>query len=89
MAGSGADASPYFRIFNPITQSERFDPNGQYIRAYLPQLALIPDKYIHFPAKAPSEVLAEAQCEMGKDYPFPIVDHAQQRLKALSLYKRA
>jgi deoxyribodipyrimidine photo-lyase len=82
-AGCGADAAPYFRIFNPISQGEKFDAEGAYIRRYLPELARLPDQYIHRPFEAPASVLAAAGVELGTNYPHPIVDHGQARLEAL------
>lgn len=87
VAGSGADAAPYFRIFNPFTQGEKFDPDGAYVRRYVPELAGLPKKYIHRPWDAPSHVLQEAGVELGKDYPTPIVDHKMARERALAAYK--
>ncbi len=84
VAGTGADAAPYFRIFNPITQSEKFDSEGHYIRRYLPQLAALPNDWIHKPWQAPASVLAAAGVTLGQDYPRPLVDHAQARAKALA-----
>lgn len=87
VAGSGADASPYFRIFNPFSQGEKFDPKGEYVRQYVPELAKLPNKYIHQPWTAPKEVLDAAGVVLGEDYPNPIVDHKAAREKALSAYK--
>jgi deoxyribodipyrimidine photo-lyase len=87
IAGSGADASPYFRIFNPVLQSRKFDPNGVYIRHFLPELAGVPDKYIHEPWKLPPYLQRNLGCVIGKDYPAPIVDHAFARKRALSAYR--
>ena len=87
VAGSGADASPYFRIFNPVTQSQKFDPNGDYLRMYLPELKNMPAKYIHEPWKASEEVLTKAGVILGKTYPKPILDHAEARRRALEGYK--
>ena len=87
MAGSGADASPYFRIFNPFTQGEKFDPNGDYVRKYVPELAKLPNKYIHQPWTAPSEVLAAAGVTLGHSYPKLIVEHKAARERALAGYK--
>ena len=86
VASSGCDAQPYFRIFNPITQSEKFDPEGKFIRRYLPQLAKLPTKALHAPWKAsPSELLATGVA-LGKNYPLPMVDHAQARVLTLARY---
>ena len=86
VAGCGPDAAPYFRIFNPVTQSKKFDPEGQYIKQYLPELANLPSQWIHEPSKAPPLLIRSAGLEMGKDYPFPIVDHAKEREEALKGY---
>lgn len=87
VAGSGADAAPYFRIFNPITQGEKFDGKGEYVRNYLPELKSLPDKFIQCPNAAPTEVLAQAGIEIGNDYPAPIVDLKVSRNRALDAYK--
>ncbi|MBS0246657.1 MAG: deoxyribodipyrimidine photo-lyase [Proteobacteria bacterium] len=88
VAGSGADASPYFRIFNPMAQGEKFDPNGDYVRRWCPELAKLPDKFIHAPFKADDETLKAARVVLGKDYPKPIVDHDEARKAALEGYKK-
>ena len=85
-ASSGCDAQPYFRIFNPTTQSEKFDPEGKFIRRYLPQLAALPDKLIHAPWTAPPLALLAAGVELGTHYPLPVVDHAAAREKTLLRY---
>lgn len=87
VAGSGADASPFFRIFNPILQGEKFDPNGDYVRSFVPELADMPAKYIHKPWEAPKEVLAKAGVKLGNTYPVPMVDHKEARDRALSAYR--
>jgi len=87
-ASTGCDAQPYFRIFNPVTQSERFDPRGRFIRRYLPELANVPDAFIHAPWTMDAAKQAAAGCVIGSDYPAPVVDHAVQREKALALYGR-
>ncbi|ERE04664.1 cryptochrome/photolyase family protein [Pseudogulbenkiania ferrooxidans] len=87
-ASTGCDAQPYFRIFNPVSQSEKFDPDGRFIRRYAPELAALPDKLIHAPWLAKPEQLAAAGVRLGRDYPHPIVDHAVQRELALALFKR-
>ena len=87
VAGSGADAAPYFRIFNPFTQGEKFDPNGDYVRLWVPELAKLPNKYIHRPWDAPQHILAQAGVKLGQDYPKPIIDHKYARERALSAYK--
>lgn len=86
-ASTGCDAQPYFRIFNPITQSERFDAEGKFIRRYVPELKNIPDKYIHAPWTMPPIDAAAQNFVMGRDYPKPVVDHAVQREKALAMFK--
>ncbi|WP_343586294.1 deoxyribodipyrimidine photo-lyase [Herbaspirillum sp.] len=85
-SSSGCDAQPYFRIFNPVTQSEKFDPEGKFIRRYLPQLAGLPDKRIHAPWTATPDELRQAGLALGKDYPLPIVDHALARERTLQRY---
>ncbi|MEX0695196.1 MAG: deoxyribodipyrimidine photo-lyase [Rhodospirillales bacterium] len=87
VAGSGADAAPYFRIFNPITQAEKFDPDGRYIRKYVPEIAGLPDKHLFQPWLAPDHVLADAGIKIGVTYPGPIVDHRQARERALAAFK--
>lgn len=86
-AGCGADAAPYFRIFAPVTQGQKFDPDGSYVRRWVPELAEVPIKYIHCPWEAPEDVLAEAAVRLGRDYPRPIVDHAEARAAALAAFK--
>jgi len=85
-ASSGCDAQPYFRIFNPLSQSEKFDAQGRFIRRYLPQLAALPDKLIHAPWLARPLDLAAANLKLGSDYPMPVVDHAVAREKTLQRY---
>jgi deoxyribodipyrimidine photo-lyase len=86
VAGSGADAAPYFRIFNPVTQGRKFDPEGNYVRRYVPELAGMPDKFIHSPWDAPDHVLESAGVRLGRDYPRPIVDLRESRTRALDAY---
>lgn len=86
-ASTGTDAVPYFRIFNPINQSEKFDKYGSFIRQFVPELEQIPNKYIHSPNKMNEEQQKSANCVIGKDYPFPIVDHSKQRQKILTFFK--
>ena len=83
VAGTGADAAPYFRIFNPILQGEKFDPDGDYVRHWVPELARLPAKLIHKPWTARAEQLAAAGVRLGQTYPRPIVDHHKARLRAL------
>ncbi len=86
-ASVGCDAQPWFRIFNPVTQSEKFDPQGKFIRRYLPELANVPDKYLHAPWAMPANVQAACGVAIGRDYPTPVVEHKLQRERALELYK--
>jgi deoxyribodipyrimidine photo-lyase len=86
-AGSGADASPYYRIFAPVTQGEKFDADGSYVRRWVPELAKLPAKFIHKPWEAPPLLLAEAGVTLGKTYPRPMVDHAEARARALAAFK--
>jgi len=87
IAGCGADAAPYFRVFNPITQSEKFDAKGEYIRRWVPELAALKDKWIHRPWEAPPLELLNAKVTLGEDYPHPIVDHTAARDLALEGYE--
>ncbi|MBK1731915.1 FAD-binding domain-containing protein [Thiococcus pfennigii] len=86
-AGCGADAAPYFRIFNPVRQGERFDPDGDYVRRWCPELARLPARFIHQPWAAPANVLAEAGVRLDSDYPRPIVDLAASRRAALAAWE--
>ncbi len=86
-ASTGCDAQPYFRIFNPVAQSERFDPQGRFIRRYVPELAKVPERWIHAPWTMPPLERQATGFEPGSDYPSPIVDHAAQRERALALFK--
>jgi len=86
-ASTGCDAQPYFRIFNPVSQSERFDPGGKFIRRYLPELARVPDRWIHAPWTMPPLEQQAHGCVIGRDYPEPVVEHSAQRERALSLFK--
>ena len=87
VAGSGADAAPYFRIFNPVTQSAKFDGTGAYIRQYVPELAALPDKSLHAPWEAPALVLKAADITLGETYPFPIADLKESRASALAAFQ--
>ena len=87
VAGSGADAAPYFRIFNPVLQGEKFDPEGIYVKTWVPELAGLPAKYIHQPWAADKPTLASAGVGLGANYPHPIVDHKQARAAALAAYQ--
>jgi len=84
-AGCGTDAQPYFRVFNPTLQGEKFDPSGDYVRRYVPELSRLPAKFIHRPAEAPAPVLAAAGVTLGVTYPEPIVDHALARDRFLKI----
>ncbi len=88
VAGSGADAAPYFRIFNPIMQGEKFDPAGDYVRRYVPELAKVPAEVIHAPWTASPARLAAAGVKLGDTYPAPIVDHDAARKRALAAFER-
>lgn len=88
VAGCGADAAPYFRIFNPVSQGEKFDPEGDYVRAFVPELAEMPAKFIHAPWTAPESVLQEAGVSLGNIYPKPIIDHGYARRRALEGYDK-
>jgi deoxyribodipyrimidine photo-lyase len=82
-AGCGADAAPYFRIFNPTLQGQKFDPDGDYVRRWVPELAKLPAKFIHHPWEAPGEILAAAGLTLGREYPQPMVNHGEARSAAL------
>ena len=85
-AGSGADAAPYFRVFNPVLQGEKFDPRGAYVRQWVPELKGLPDKWLHRPWEAPAAVLDEAGIRLGRDYPKPLVDLKASRERALAAW---
>ena len=89
VAGTGTDAAPYFRIFNPTTQAEKHDPDGVYIRRYVPELRPVPDEHLHAPWKMPEDFQIEVGCVIGKDYPEPVIDHAQARERTLEVYQVA
>lgn len=86
-AGIGTDAQPYFRIFNPVSQGQTFDPKGAYVRRYLPELEAVPDRYIHAPWTMPRAEQQRCGVIIGRDYPAPVVDHAERRARALALYR--
>jgi deoxyribodipyrimidine photo-lyase len=86
-AGCGCDAQPWFRIFNPVTQGQKFDPEGDYVRTWVPELARMPAKHIHAPWEAPADVLAAAGVKPGSNYPKPIVEHAAARQRFLETAK--
>ena len=87
IAGCGADAAPYFRIFNPVTQGQKFDPDGKYVRRFIPELDGLSNKYLHRPWEAPADVLGDAGIVLGRDYPEPIVDLKISRNRALDAFK--
>lgn len=86
-AGSGVDAAPFFRVFNPVLQGERHDQDGHYVRRWIPELSRIPARWLHSPWMAPGDVLATAGVRLGCTYPAPIVDHAAARRRALAAYR--
>ena len=86
-AGTGTDAQPYFRIFNPVLQGRRFDPDGAYVRRWVPELTRVPARWIHRPWEAPARVREEAGLEIGAGYPARIVEHEEQRELALAMYR--
>jgi len=88
VAGSGPDAAPYFRIFNPVLQGRKFDPNGSYVKKYVPELAGLPERWIHSPWEAPPQLLENAGITLGKTYPEPVVAHDIARKEALAAYKK-
>ncbi|HEX2859477.1 MAG TPA: deoxyribodipyrimidine photo-lyase [Alphaproteobacteria bacterium] len=88
VAGSGADAAPYFRIFNPVEQGKKFDPDGAYVRKWCPELKDLPDAFIHAPWTAPEHILRQAGVKLGDSYPGPLVDHQQAREAALHGYRK-
>ena len=87
VAGCGADAAPYFRIFNPMTQGQKFDPDGRYIRRFIPEIASLPDRYLFSPWEAPNHILQGAKIALGDTYPAPIVDLKQSRKAALVAFQ--
>ncbi len=88
VAGSGVDAAPYFRIFNPVTQGEKFDPKGVYVRKWVPEIKSLPDRHLHAPWTADASVLRRAGVTLGETYPEPIVDHAEARDIALAAFNK-
>ncbi|MGO0307775.1 cryptochrome/photolyase family protein [Endozoicomonas acroporae] len=87
VAGSGADAAPYFRVFNPVTQGQKFDPDGEYIRRYVPELSGLPNKFLFAPWEADDNVLYQAGVILGENYPAPVVDLKKSRAKALEAWQ--
>ena len=88
VAGCGVDAAPYFRVFSPVRQGERFDPLGEYVKKWIPALSALPAKYIHAPEKAGNDILEAAGIQLGKTYPQPILDLSTTRIQALERYKK-
>ncbi|HEY1435690.1 MAG TPA: FAD-binding domain-containing protein, partial [Thermoanaerobaculia bacterium] len=86
-AGSGTDAAPYWRVFHPVLQSKRFDPDGTYIRRFIPELSRVPADRIHEPWLMSSEEQADSACRIGEDYPAPVVDHAREKKVALAMFE--
>ena len=85
-ASTGTDAAPYFRVFNPVLQGKKFDPKGIFVRAMIPALANVPDAYVHEPWEMPPLMGAESGFVLGRDYPAPIVDHAESRVRAIAAF---
>jgi len=88
-AGTGTDAAPYFRVFNPVLQAKRFDPDGAYVRQWIPELRDVPDSHIHEPWRMDIDTQRASNCMIGVDYPAPIVEHALRRVEAIDRYKDA
>jgi deoxyribodipyrimidine photo-lyase len=88
VAGCGADAAPFFRIFNPASQGQKLDPQGTYVRRWIPELSALPDKWIHQPHRAPTEILSRAGVKLLTNYPLPILNHTIAREVALEAYGR-
>jgi deoxyribodipyrimidine photo-lyase len=88
-AGVGTDAAPYFRVFNPVLQGQKFDPDGDYVRRWLPELSRVPVKFIHNPWTMPPSEQLRSGCVIGNDYPAPIIDHAFARERTLAAYAQA
>jgi len=86
-AGCGADAAPYFRIFNPVLQGEKFDPDGSYVRRYVPELGAVPPRFLHKPWEMPAAERRKIGLRLGRDYPAPIVDLASSRKRALEAFQ--
>jgi deoxyribodipyrimidine photo-lyase len=88
-AGTGTDAAPYFRVFNPVLQGKKHDPEGAYVRRWIPELDMVPQRYIHAPWKMPPDVQRASGCTIGREYPAPVVDHAWARRRTLAAYASA
>ena len=89
VAGTGADAAPYFRVFNPVLQSRKFDPEGTYIRRWVPEIAAVPDEWIHAPWELGPLELEGMDVKLGETYPFPIVEHSEARQRTIAAYRKA
>jgi deoxyribodipyrimidine photo-lyase len=89
VAGTGTDAAPYFRVFNPVRQGEAHDPTGLWVRRWVPELQHVPDRFVHQPWEMDASTQSQAGCRVGRDYPGPIVDHAAARTRALAAYRAA
>ncbi len=87
VAGCGADAAPYFRIFNPVTQGQKFDPEGEYVRKYIPEITNLPNKFLFNPWDASADILDKAQVKLGDTYPNPIVSLSASRMSALRAFE--
>lgn len=85
-ASVGVDPQPYFRIFNPALQQEKFDPGGTYVRRWVPELDALPDKHLAAPWEAPDEIQRNADCVIGTDYPRPLVDLKESRAEAIARF---
>jgi deoxyribodipyrimidine photo-lyase len=88
-AGTGTDAAPYFRVFNPVLQAQKYDPERRYVRRWVPELGRVPDRFIHTPWRMGADLQQKSGCVIGQDYPAPIVDHAWARERALAAYRAA
>jgi deoxyribodipyrimidine photo-lyase len=88
VAGTGTDAVPYFRIFNPVLQGKKYDPRGTYVRYWVRELVAVPDEYIHTPWKMPGDLQKKLGCVIGKDYPAPIVDRTMSRERVIAIYRK-
>jgi deoxyribodipyrimidine photo-lyase len=88
-AGTGTDAAPYFRIFNPILQGKKHDPEGAYVRRWVPELTRVPDRHLHAPWEMASDLQRQVGCVIGVDYPAPLVDHGWARERTLDAFAQA
>ncbi|MDG1004461.1 MAG: FAD-binding domain-containing protein, partial [Emcibacteraceae bacterium] len=87
VAGCGADAAPYFRIFNPVKQGQKFDPEGKYVRQFIPEISSLPDKYLFNPWEAPEHILKDSGVKLGVDYPKPVINLKDSRNAALEAFQ--